>query len=1193
MEKNFYKRNVVISWSRTAMLICAIFWGSLANADNSQANLQPERLENYLKKIEQAYKLRFVYDATEISKTTILDVPAKLTSVQESLDYLKQKNITYSRVGNQVILKLQVERGAKQAITVSGRVRDKKDNSAMPGVSVREVGARNSVSTNQQGEYKITVKDGAKLSFSFIGYKTIEVAVNGRTTIDVSLEEDAGQLKDVVITGIGGAVDKRTFTGATTKISVKDAELGGLADPSRMLEGRIAGVSVQNTTGTFGTAPKIRVRGATSIYGSSKPLWVIDGAILEDVANVSADDLSSGDALTLISSAVGGLNANDIESFQVLKDGSATSIYGARAKGGVIVITTKKGRAGFSSFNYVSEYTTRSTPQYSSFNIMNSQEQMGVYQQLYQRGWLNLAETSNASSSGVYGKMYELINSGELLNTPEARNAYLREAEYRNTDWFNELFSSSIMQNHSLSISSGTDKSQYYASVSGLFDPGWAKQSKLKRYTANLNASYNLSKKLKLNIITTGSFRDQRAPGTLGQSTDVVYGQVKRDFDINPYSYALNTSRTLDLNTFYTRNYAPFNILNELENNYMDINVAEVKFQGQLSYKVARNLDLSAFASVRYQQTSQQHYVKDESNQALAYRTMPTTVIRDANPYLYTDPSVLYAVPISILPSGGIYNRTDNKALVNDYRMNAKYHNTFAEKHVLDIEGSASVNSIERNNNWFRGWGLQYGLGEIPFVDYRIFKRGQEENSAYYSVGNTRGREIAFFGKAAYSYNEKYSIELTGRYEGSNRLGKTQSARWAPTWAIGGLWNASDEDFIKELETPISTLTFRGSYSLMADRGPSNVTNSVVVIGSYAPWRPSTSDGETGLRINDLENADLTYEKQYELNLGFNFGLFRNRINGDFNYYRRRGFDLIGPVNTQGLGGQISKLGNVANMKSGGVEVALSATILKSDNFSWTSTFNYSRSTTKVTKLENNKRVIDLISKTGFGLEGYPVRSLFSIPFLGLRNDGLPMFTNADGTSTVTGIYFQNRDDVAYLKYEGPTDPTDYGSFGNIFKYKGFSLAPYLTYSFGNVVRLDPSYKTRYTDLDATTREFADAWTVPGDENTTNIPVIIDARYARNSNTFAYAYNAYNYSNVNIASGDFIRLKDVSLSYDLPKSFLSRIKVASASLRLNASNLWLIYADKRLNGQDPEFVNAGGVALPLAKQYTLTLRLGL
>ncbi|WP_131537617.1 SusC/RagA family TonB-linked outer membrane protein [Pedobacter nototheniae] len=1181
----------------TGIIILMITFQASATSFAQKVSISKKNteLKELFKEIHNQTGYDFIYNNDVLNFSSNFDVNVKNKEVSDLLnDIFLNKPLSFSIEDKNIIVKVKERSDVKPDRIITGRVIGSGDKLPLPGASIKVKGTTKAASTNNNGEFSIKVNDGDVLVFSMLGYITQEINTNGKTAINVSLVQSASNLNEVVITGIGGNVDKRTFTGATTKISVKDAELGGLPDPSRMLEGRVAGVSVQNTTGTFGTAPKIRVRGATSILGSSKPLWVVDGAILEDVADVSADDLASGDAMTLISSAVSGLNANDIESFQVLKDGSATSIYGARAKAGVIVITTKRGRSGYSQLNYVSEFTSRATPSYDGFNIMNSQEQMGFYQQIYQRGWLNLADVSNASNSGVYGKMYQLINSGQLLNTEEARNAYLRQAEYRNTDWFGELFSPNIMQNHSLSITSGTDKSQYYASASVVSDPGWAKQSQVKRYTANLNATYNISDKLKINILTSGNYRAQKAPGTLGRTTNPVTALVRRDFDINPYLYAMFTSRTLDPNESYTRNYASFNIMKELENNYMDINVAEVKFQGQVTWKVLKSLELNAFGSVRYQQTSQQHYIKDESNQAEAYRAMGTTIIRSNNPYLYKDPANPYALPVSILPAGGIYNRTDYKALVNDYRVNARYNNTFAEKHVLNVEGSASVNSIDRNNNWFRGWGLQYGLGEIPFVDYRIFKKAQEGNSQYYSVSNTRGREIAFFGKAAYSYDGKYSLEVTGRYEGSNRLGKSTSARWAPTWSVGGLWNASEEEFFKKLSTPISTLTFRGSYSLMADRGPSYVTNSLVVIGSYNPWRPNVTDNETGLQINDLENSQLGFEKQHELNLGMNFGLFQNRINGDINYYSRKQFDLIGPINTQGLGGQITKYGNIANMKSSGVEIALSGTIIKTPNFSWTANFNYTHATSEITNFLNRQRVIDLITGVNpISQQGYPARALFSIPFVGLREDGLPQFTNADYSTTVTGINFQSRVNLGYLKYEGSIDPTDFGGFGNVFTYKGFSFSPYITYSFGNVVRLNPVFKTAYSDLDATTREYFDAWNVPGDENKTNIPVVLDNRYIRNSSQYEYAYNAYNYSSATVAKGDFIRLKDISVAYQLPKAFLARIKVASASLRFNVSNLWLIYADKKLNGQDPEFANTGGVALPLAKQYTLTLKLGL
>lgn len=269
---------------------------------------------------------------------------------------------------------------------VTGVVISEEDDQPVVGASVLIKGTTLGTVTNIDGQFTIdNVPSSARtLKVSYIGMKSQEVAIKAGT-IKIILQPDSEVLEEVVVTGMQ-KMDKRLFTGASTKLSADNVKLSGMADISRGLEGRAAGVSVQNVSGTFGTAPKIRVRGATSIYGSSKPLWVVDGVIMEDAVEVSADQLSSGDAETLISSAIAGLNADDIESFQILKDGSATSIYGARAMAGVIVVTTKKGRAGVSKISYTGEFTTRLIPSYNDFNIMNSQEQMGIYKEMQEKG---------------------------------------------------------------------------------------------------------------------------------------------------------------------------------------------------------------------------------------------------------------------------------------------------------------------------------------------------------------------------------------------------------------------------------------------------------------------------------------------------------------------------------------------------------------------------------------------------------------------------------------------------------------------------------------------------------------------------------------------------------------------------------------------------------------------------------------
>ena len=1083
---------------------------------------------------------------------------------------------------------------------ISGTVVSAEDGEPVIGASVMIQGTKVGTVTDIDGNFTLSAnRANPMLEISYIGMVTQKV--KGSSNMKITLQTDSKTIDEVVVTGMV-KVDKRLFSGSTSKIDASSAKIAGVADISRSLEGKAAGVSVQNVSGTFGTAPKIRVRGATSIYGSSKPLWVVDGVIMEDVVDVSSDQLSSGDANTLISSAIAGLNSDDIESFEILKDGSATSVYGARAMAGVIVVTTKKGKAGQAKISYTGEYTMRLKPSYSTFNIMNSQDQMSVYQELQQKGFLNYAEISNATNSGVYGKMYELLNTYDpttgqfaLANTNEARAAYLRDAEYRNTNWFGELFSNSIQHNHSVSITAGTEKAQYYASVSAMYDPGWYNKSKVERYTANFNANYKISKKLNAGIIGNASYRKQEAPGTISATTNPVTGEISRAFDINPYSYALNSSRALDPNTYYTRNYSPFNIFHELENNYIDLNVVDFRMQASLSYKPITKVELTALGAVKYTATTNEHNIKDDSNQAAAYRAMGNSTIQKNNNYLYTNPDDIYALPVTILPNGGILDRTDNRMFGYDFRASAAYNDVYNEDHIVNLYGAMEVNSVERHATWFRGWGMQYNMGEIPSWAYAVFKKSQEQGSDYYSLENTHERSAAFVGVATYSWKRRYSLTGTYRYEGTNRMGKSRSARWLPTWNLSGAWNAHEESWFEKLKPILSNFTAKLSYSLTADRGPSSITNSRAVIKADNPWRPSASDKESSLYIAWLANQDLTYEKKHELNFGIDAGFLKNRINFTFDIYTRHNYDLIGATNTMGIGGESTKYGNVAKMKSNGVELSLNTVNIKTKDFTWSTDLIYSHMHNEVTELNTYNRLYDYISGYGFTMPGYPQRSLFSIPFAGLNNEGLPTFYDPDGNITVTGIDMQEYDPerLKFLKYEGPADPTDVGSFGNILRYKNLTLNLFVTYSFGNVVRLDPVFSSSYSDLSATPKEFNNRWIKPGDEKFTNVPVIASKQQLKNIADLDKAYQAYNYSTARVAKGDFIRMKEISLAYEFPKTITQALNIANLSLKLQATNLFLIYADKKLNGQDPEFFNAGGVATPMPKQFTLTLKFGI
>ena len=1069
------------------------------------------------------------------------------------------------------------------------------------GATVMIQGTKQGTKTDLNGRFTINVPAGKKLVFSYVGMNT--QTVTPKNGMKVTLTADAHTVGEVVVTGIQ-KMDKRLFTGATTKIDAEQTKLDGVADVTRALEGRAAGVSVQNVSSTFGTAPKIRVRGATSIYGSSSPLWVVDGVIMEDAVNLDADDLSSGDATTLISNAIAGLNADDIESFQVLKDGSATSIYGARAMSGVVVITTKKGRAGHSSINYTGEFTHRLKPSYADYNISNSQEQMGIYKEMEAKGWLEFSTVANASSAGLYGKMYGLMDrynsttgQFELPYTESAMAKYLQEAEFRNTDWFDLLFNSNIMQNHSVSISNGTDRSSIYASLSAMIDPGWTKDSKVQRYTANINASYNLSKNLSVTLRTNGSYRDQEAPGTLNQSTDVVSGAVSRSFDINPFSYALNTSRTLDPNQIYTRNYAPFSIFQELDNNYIDIDVMDLKFQGEIEWKPLRGLSFNALGSYRINRSGRDHIIKDNSNQAEAYRAgVDNPNIMYSNSYLYSDPDKPNSLPISVMPSGGIFIENMNEVKQLDFRGTVNYNHVWSvkgeEAHIFSALAGMEANRADYDAREEQTYGVQYNMNRIVTITPDFFKQAKEEGTELQSFSRSWNRRLAYFANVNYSYKGRYSTNLTGRYDGSNQLGKSRQSRWLPTWNVSASWNAHEEPFFKRWAEAsnywFSHATLRLSYSLVGEQ--TAASNAKAIFRSTNMWRPQGDQQELALYQSSFGNADLTYEKKHEFNVGVDLGFFNNRVNLVTDAYWRDNFDLMGYYYGELQGRQYA---NTASMKSHGVEATLSTQNIKSKDFQWNTDLTFAYNYTEITDLMSVSRVIDLVSSSGYAREGYPHRALFSFDFQGLNDEGIPQVINESGVVTTSDIYFQEYERLDHLVYEGPTEPTYTGGLNNMFRWKNWRLNVFITYSFGNKLRLDQVFASSYSDLAAMPKEFKNRWVQPGDELKTDIPAIASVRQNYNDLYLGYAYNAYNYSTARVADGGFIRMKDISLTYDFSPTLISKIGLSTASLKFDATNLFLIYADKKLNGQDPEFVNSGGVATPLSKQFTFTVRLGI
>ena len=522
---------------------------------------------------------------------------------------------------------------AQTADTVSGTVKDEQGE-ALIGAYVEAIETKVKTVTDVDGHFTIKASAGQTLRASYVGMIGKSVKITGSHKLDIVLKSDSRQIDEVVVTGYQN-IRNRVYTGAATSVKMDDIKLEGIADVSRMLEGRVPGLSIQNISGTFGSAPHINIRGGASIIGNVQPLWVIDGAVYEDLVHLSLDQLASGDAVTLISSAVSGLNPADIQDIQVLKDASATSVYGARALNGVIVVTTKTGRRDTPlRVTYSTENTIRMKPRYSSFDLLNSQETMSLYQEMNDKGYFGISNSLYGRRSGIFYQLYKAVSTinpatGEyyLPNTPEARLNFLRQREYANTDWFNLLFTLNPVTNHAITLSGGGKNSATYASIGYYHDAGWTIADKVSRLTANLKNTYYINDKLTTTLSVHGNIRSQKAPGTMPQRKNSTIGVFERDFDINPFSYALGTSRTLSPYnedgslSFYRNNWAPFNIFNEYANNKMNIDVLDFKIQGEATYKINNNLALKTLLSTRHAHTSTKHEIHEGSNIIQAFRS--------------------------------------------------------------------------------------------------------------------------------------------------------------------------------------------------------------------------------------------------------------------------------------------------------------------------------------------------------------------------------------------------------------------------------------------------------------------------------------------------------------------------------------------------------------------------------------------
>ena len=494
-----------------------------AYAQNEMVTLDVNRMtvEKVFKTITQQLSYDIFYSNDELDTRCQVTLSTRKMSVQDLLEEVLKGNYSYEFVGKTIIIR-PVKQSDKK-IVIQGTVKDQQGGS-LPGVTVLVKGSTIGVSTDGNGKFRLEVAsaDSLVLVFSFVGMETKEVAYWGETELNVVMKEKDAKLDEVVVTGYQ-QIEKRQLTSAVSSVKTEDLNMIGATSIEQMLQGQLAGLSVINISAAPGAAPKIRVRGTATITGNADPLWVLDGVMLENSVPISVAELNSPDVMNMFNSAIGGINPSDIESITVLKDASATAIYGTRAANGVIVVTTKKGKrdGGFNiSYQHTSSVSLR--PSYDDFDLLNSQERVELTQQCYDDG---------LRVSGVVG-MENLMQQYGLGNLSlEEYKQKVRELETRNTDWFKILFRNAYTQTHNLSISGGTEKMDYYVSMSYNGEQGADKISEYKNYGGLAKMNAELFKGVRLGTTLQVGRRDRESYHT----------------SIDPFMYAVRTSRTIPL----------------------------------------------------------------------------------------------------------------------------------------------------------------------------------------------------------------------------------------------------------------------------------------------------------------------------------------------------------------------------------------------------------------------------------------------------------------------------------------------------------------------------------------------------------------------------------------------------------------------------------------------------------------------
>jgi TonB-linked SusC/RagA family outer membrane protein len=1090
---------------------------------------------------------------------------------------------------------------------IAGKVVDEK-NAPIAGVTVSIKGSSIGAITDLDGTFllRAPLNPDAQLHLSLLGMQPLTLSLKDRPQKGVwkiILKETEQNIDDIIVTGYQN-IKKNELTGSIKQVKAIDIMQSGKLSVDQMLAGQIAGMQVITSSGEPSATAKIRIRGTSSIVSNKAPLWVLDGIILEDIdpnRQIDYSNLDGDDAAYLIGNAIAGVNPQDIESINVLKDAAATALYGVQAANGVIVVTTKKGREGPPKIAYNGSASVNMRDYYSELYLMNSAERVLLSKEIEELG---LKLSYYPTDIGYEGLRYQLNNKGyfegkQIASRQDFSTALATMAE-RNTDWYALMFRNAVSHNHTVSLTGGNEATTYYASLGYNQTPGTAKGSESERYNAMVKLSSWVGKQLYVNFQLSGSMTENAGFHSA----------------VTPDSWARNTSRTIPMyyddgslfffedelytNLKVSEHRITKNYLNELQETGQSGKVSSLNAKLDVRWNIWDKLRYELSGSVVSQNSGLQSWATEYSNHVASIRGYLYDVVAPGS----------VAWEMSPLPYGGVFNSSSSEQVSYTLRNQLAYEKIFSQEHVISAQATSEIRSVVANGFSSEAFGWREDRGQLisPVVTVNNYALLVAQDIVSPVITKNAKNYVSWLGFASYSYKGKAMLNGNIRMDGSNQFGDNPKYRFLPVWSVSGRYILTEEAFLKH-SSALSYLALRASYGLQGNVDKNTSPDLVAKIEPYNSYYHFDMSS-----IEMLPNPDLRWEKTVSYNAGLDVSLWDRRIAGTVDVYKKMGSDIIMTTQVSQVTGETSVKINAGNMENTGLELDLIGYPVRTKNWELSVNLIYAYNKNVLTKAnvlidnaDDNKSITANKKKMVGGsalIVGEALGTIYSYRFAGLdHSTGLPVFYDNGSTTYVnsSGVeapnYMALPETVDLVVSGLSTAPTS-GGINLSLRYKNLRLRTNLAYSLGGVKRL-PRLSNSLSDLlDPATnvsQEFANRWKTPGDEAFTNIPVLYDSDTYTSSSAYYKQYvgspalsgrTLYDLSDVRVASTDNIRMNSASLSYLFHDKWTEALHVSDVMLSFQVTNLFLI-AHKEWHGLDPEQNVNANASLP--RTFTLNL----